>query len=805
MAEARQLEVGRRTGLTEAEARTLLAAAGDRTPAPAGRSYKSIVLSNTLTLFNLILLVFFIVVLAAGRPADGLFAFIMVANSGLGITQEIRAKRTLESAALLVAPRARVIRDGKEREVTVEQVVDGDLISVRSGDQIVADGTVVESSGLMLDESPLTGESVAVERGVGDQVLSGSFAVEGGGQFVAEHTGAESYAAKVSGTAREHRAQRSPLELQINQLLKVLVGVMIPLGAAFVYVLIRHHLPFRDAAGVATAGIVTLVPEGLILLTSMTFAAAAIRLTHHGLLVQYLNSVESLANVDTVCLDKTGTLTDGALALHAVMAVPGEEEPEVRTLLGGFANSVSARNATVEAIAAAEPQAAAWGPAGQVPFSSRWKWSAARRSDADDWLVLGAPDVLGIPLGAASSDEAAGRRVLAFGWTDAVPDPTADATPPRVTPLALVVFEERLRSDAVETVEFLKARGIALKVFSGDSPVTVAAVAARAGIAEGAAATEGSALPTDARELGEVVAAGSVFGRLTPQNKRDMVEALTARGAYVAMVGDGVNDVPAMKASRLAIALGSGSQLAKSVADGVLVTDRFGAIPRAIGEGRQIIRNVQRVAKLFVTKSVFAAFVILTFGLTTADFPLLPRHLSLAGIFTVGIPGFALALSRDTAPPDTEPFLRSVARFAIPAGIVTGAATIVAYLAVEPVKGYTAAQGRTAAVLAFVAVGLYVLLVLDADRMRADRRHTAFVLGLTTALAAGFLVTWSWPPARDFFALSQPSVWIGLVVIADFVASVWLLAKLGLSPYASERKKPPAALPQAASRTDSGT
>ncbi len=326
MTEPRQLDVRRRTGLSEADARRLLAAAGDRSPAPAGRSYRNIVLANTLTLFNLILLVFFVVVVAAGRPADGLFPFIVVANSALGITQEIRAKRALETAALLVAPRARVVRDGGEREVQVEEVVDGDLITLRAGDQVVADGVVVESTSLMLDESPLTGESVAVERTVDERVLSGSFVVEGGGQFVAERTGAESYAAKISGTAREHRAQRSPLELQINQLLKVLVGVMVPLGAAFVYVLIRHDLPFREAAGIATAGIVTLVPEGLILLTSMTFAVAAVRLTRQGMLVQYLNSVESLANVDTVCLDKTGTLTDGALSLHTVIAHDGEDE-----------------------------------------------------------------------------------------------------------------------------------------------------------------------------------------------------------------------------------------------------------------------------------------------------------------------------------------------------------------------------------------------------------------------------------------------------------------------------------------------
>ena len=338
--------------------------------------------------------------------------------------------------------------------------------------------------------------------------------------------------------------------------------------------------------------------------------------------------------------------------------------------------------------------------------------------------------------------------------------------------------------DAIETVAFLKEQGIALKVLSGDSPVTVAAVSARAGIDAGDGAIAGADLPEDPAQLAEVVAAGSVFGRLTPEHKRAMVEALTARGAYVAMIGDGVNDVPAMKASRLAISLGSGSQLAKSVADGVLVSDVFSAIPRAIGEGRQIIRNVQRVAKLFVTKSVFAAFVIITFGLTTAGFPLLPRHLSLAGVFTVGIPGFALALSRDSAPPDSEPFLRSVARFSIPAGIVTGAATLVAYLAVAPVKGYTHPPGpyrggarvrRGGAVRAAGARRRPHAGQQTPHRVRAGTHHRAG-RGLPDVVVV--------EPGTEFFALSQPSVWLGIVVIAVFVGVGLAAQQAGLSPYA---------------------
>ncbi|MDX6547417.1 MAG: cation-transporting P-type ATPase [Gaiellales bacterium] len=769
-------------GLTGDEAARRLAARGERPPPPSSRSLASIVRANTLTLFNLILAVFLILILISGQYADGLFAGVLVANASIGIIQELRAKRALDRAALLVAPRARAIRDGREGSVPLDDVVEGDLVALRPGDQVIADGRVAESLDLMMDESPLTGESLPVARAAGDRLLSGSFCVEGGGDYVVERVGADSYAWQLLGAAREHTAQRSPLELQINRLLRLMVVVMVPLAAALVWALERNDTAFRQAVATATAGIVTLIPEGLVLLTSLTFAVAAMRLSRRGMLVQYMNAVESLANVDTVCLDKTGTLTDGDLSLHSVVPT-GNGADALSARLASYAASAASRNATLDAVAAGLPGDPV-SPQAEVPFSSRWKWSALQLDG--EWLVLGAPDVLLGEQAPASVAENAGegRRVLAFGVARSAIDPGHDShAPPEIEPLAMVVLEERLRADAAETVAFLHRQGVSLKVMSGDSPTTVAAVAARVGIPAGVRVWDGSELPDDPAALLVAARQGSVFSRLTPEHKRDLVSALAGDGAYVAMIGDGVNDVPAMKVARLAIALGSGSQLAKSVADSVLIDDRFGAIPEAVAEGRRIISNVQRVAKLFVTKSVFAAFVIATFGLWTGEFPLLPRHLSLAATFTVGIPGFVLALAPGSGAADEGSFLRRVMRFSLPAGGVMGAATLAAYLAVANVRGNSLEDGRTAAVTVFIAVGLYLLLVLEADRMQQSRRYAGVVVALAAGLGGGYLAMLGSSAARSFFALSVPGVWGMLVVVASTVAAFWLLGRLGLSPY----------------------
>jgi cation-transporting P-type ATPase E len=791
----------RLTGLTQVEARRRLEAAPPRQPEATSRSYGSIVRSNTFTFFNLILGGFFVVILAAGRPADALFGGVLVANTGIGILQDVRAKRALDRLALLVAPHARVVRDGAELVVPATEVVEGDLVALRRGDQVVADGAVVESSALRLDESQLTGESHAAAKAEGDEILSGSFCVEGAGRYLVSRTGESSYAAQVVGEAREFRFRRSPLEHQINRLLLVTVAVMLPLGAAFVWVLIRHDSPFRSAAATATAGIVTLVPEGLVLLTSLTFAVAAVRLSGRGMLVQAFNAVESLANVDTVCLDKTGTLTDGTLALHGVTAVGTADAAAAEQAVREYAASTTSRNDTVDAIAAALP-ATARPVSAEVPFSSRWKWSAARLDGDDHTIVLGAPDVL---LGAAApalvaEHEQAGRRTLVLGRTPAELSPPPDdgvAPVPQIEPLAVVALEEHLRDEAPATISYLRHQGVAVKVMSGDSPTTVAAVAARAGIDVQGDPIDGAHLPEPGPELTQAATSATVFARLSPQQKRALVESLGASGRYVAMIGDGVNDVPAMKGSRLAIALGSGAQMAKSVADSVLVTDSFAAVPAAIGEGRQIIRNIQRVARLFVTKTVFAACVILTFGLITAGFPLLPRHLTLAATVTVGIPGFVIALIPSSERPDQGSFLRRVARFSLPAGAVMAAGVLTAYLLERAVRVRSITDARTAAVTVFVALGLYLLLVLDSDRMSASRPYAIGILSLVGVLGAAYLGTLSAEPARDFFALARPDLLDAVIMVVATVAGIRVMAWTGLSPYARPPQQAPPPEPPA--------
>jgi cation-transporting P-type ATPase E len=707
----------RLTGLSEQEAARRLDERGPVEPPATSRSTASIVRANVFTVFNAILLVMGVLTLAFAQWQDALFLGIIVANSSIGIAQELRAKRALDSLAALVAPHATVIRDGEPRQVAVEDVVVGDIVRAEAGDQIVADGKLVTSDGLALDESVLSGESRPVPRTVGEEVRSGSFAVEGAGVFEVDAVGEDSYAQRIAGEAREFRHPRSPLERALNRLLFVLVGVMIPLAAILVYSLAEQGGPLEDAVTTAVAGIVTLVPEGLILLASLTFAAAALQLARRGALAQQLNAIESLASVDVVCLDKTGTLTESSLRVLEV------DPPELAAALGRFAASSPSRNATLRAIAEAFPSE----PEEVLeyePFSSTKRYSALRLEDGR--YVLGAPELFGLESGAN------GRRVLAFGTDD-------------FRPLGRVVLAEQLRPDARETVEFFRSEGVELKVLSGDDQQTVEAIARDAGIEP-----------------------ESVHGRVSPEDKKRFVEELRRRGRYVAMVGDGVNDVPALKAARLAFAQGSGSEMARSVADVVLVRGDFAAIPEMVAEGRKILRNVQRVTKLFVTKSVFAAFLILLIGVTATPYPLLPRHLTLAASLTIGIPGFFLALAPSSGPWRTSGFLRDVARFAVPAGTAAALGVLAAYHFSLSVVQAPLVDARTVAVSVLILIGLYLVLALEAS----ERRRGRAVLALCVALLLVYALVLGAGGTREFFELAVPGAWEVIAILGGAALAV---------------------------------
>ena len=771
-------------GLTEREAAARLAAAGAPARPASSRSYTSIVVANVCTLFNAILVALAVVTLAFADPRDALFLGIVIANAGIGIVQEVRAKRTLDRLSALVAPTATVIRDGTPRPAHVDEVVPGDAIALAPGDQVVADARVLAASGLRLDESILTGESEPVARGPGDEILSGAFVVEGTATCEVVAVGAASYAQRITEQARAFRHPRSPLEHALNRLLLVLVAAMVPLAAVLGISLVARDTPFDDAVPKATAAMVSLVPEGLILLASLTFAVAAVRMARRGALAQQLNAIESLASAEVICLDKTGTLTDASL--RVVRTVPAPGVAGLEDLLARYAAAAAAPNASLRALRAAWPAPPAEAPLAEVPFASRRRWSALQLRDRT--LVMGAPELLAPP---ALREEAAreadgGRRVLALARTSApLAGLDADAgLPGGLEPLGLVVLAERLRDDARDTVAFLRREGVELKVLSGDAPATVAAIARDAGLPDGPPLA-GADLPADPAALRAVARRAHVVGRIAPQDKRRFVEALRADGRYVAMVGDGVNDVPALKAARLALVQGSGVQMAKSVADVVLLSGDFATVPGMVDEGRRILRNVQRVAKLFVAKAAFAAVLILTVGTTSDAYPFLPRHLTVASTFGVGLPAFFLALAPSSGPWRPEHFLRDVARFAVPAGIAVGLAVLAAYRGCLDVLGMSITEARTVSTSVMLGGMLFLVVALE----RRPRRRRRAVELLAAVMAAGYVAVLALPATREFFALAAPTPEIVAASLAG-VALAWLLAAAALRSWGSQSGRP---------------
>src|SRR5260221_5388803 len=617
-------------GLSSAEAAKRLRKLGPP-PDTSSRSVSSIIAGNVFTLFNAIIGVFFVLILSLGLIADAIFGVIAIVNSYIGIRQELKAKRTLDELAVLVAPHAKVIRGGAVVNLLAEEIVPGDVIVVEPGDQLVAGGETIASRGMTLDESMLTGEADGVRKEVGERVLSGSFCIAGSGRYRVDAVREESYAGRLAGEAKAFRHPPSPLQAEVNRVIVACTWAMAPLAVLLLINFQLRSVELVHAAQTATARLVTLISEGLVLLMSVTFAVAAVRVARQDTVVQQMSATQSLAAVDTICVDKTGTLTDGRLRLLGVEGAEGVDADEAQAALGRFAASAGDRNPTLETVAEAFP-AQPGRVGGEVPFSSKWKWSGLRLGGVS--YVLGAPDILAasgalaLPPGLArklEEETAAGRRVVAFGQSaEALPDDPAHAPAPRLAPVALVVLEETLRADAAETIATMREAEVDLKLISGDARATVTAVAYAVGVPADAGVIEGSELPEDPEQLAAVALRNTIFCRIAPEQKKALVEALRASGRYTAMIGDGVNDVPALKQARLAVAMGSGAQVTKGIADVVLLKDQFARLPEAVAEGRRIARNIHRLGRLYPTKSVYAAALILLVAVPRFAFPFLP-------------------------------------------------------------------------------------------------------------------------------------------------------------------------------------
>ncbi|HDH02637.1 MAG TPA: HAD family hydrolase, partial [Actinobacteria bacterium] len=596
---------------------------------------------------------------------------VMVANTAIGIVQELRAKRQLEQLAVVTAPTAEVIRERRKWSLPVTGIVQDDLVSISTGAQLAVDGVVEQANGLEVDESLLTGESDPVTKLVGDQVLSGSFVVAGAGLYTATGVGADAYAARLADEAREFTLVRSELRRGIDFILAAVSWALLPAVAILIWSQLAVTDGVRSALRNAVAGSVAMIPQGLVLVTSVAFAVGVVRLAQRRVLVQEMPAVEGLARVDVVCFDKTGTLTEGRLE-H--LATEPLAVADVDAVLAAMVETETNPNATIAALRPAYPNGPGWRQAGSVPFSSARKWSAVSFVGKGAF-VIGAPDVLGVPQNLRSRVEkhaSVGNRVLLLGSCPELPK--ADEPIGELEPLALVILGDKVRVDAPDTLEFFADQGVAVKVISGDHPATVGAIARLAGVPGADVVVDGRDLPADPALFADAVEKATVFGRISPRQKRAMIRALKLRGHVVAMSGDGVNDVLALKEADIGVAMGSGSDATKAVGQLVLVDGDFSALPRVVAEGRRVIANIERVANLYVTKTIYAFALVVAVGLAGFEFPFLPRHLTLVGSLTIGIPSFWLALEATGG--RSEPgFVSRVFRFSIPTGLLAAMAT----------------------------------------------------------------------------------------------------------------------------------
>ncbi|MEU6482518.1 HAD-IC family P-type ATPase [Streptomyces sp. NPDC046887] len=746
-------------------------------PVRNSRSAVDIVRANVFTRFNAIIGVLWVIMLFVAPIQDSLFGFVIIANTGIGIVQELRAKKTLDSLAVIGEAKPKVRRDGAATEVPTSKIVLGDCVELGPGDKVVVDGVVAESDSLEVDESLLTGEADPVVKHPGDQVMSGSFVVVGGGAFTATKVGREAYAAQLAEEASRFTLVHSELRSGISTILKYVTWMMVPTAIGLILSqLVVKESDLRGSIARTVGGIVPMIPEGLVLLTSVAFAIGVVRLGRRQCLVQELPAIEGLARVDVVCLDKTGTLTEGGMDVTELRTLNGADEGYVRTVLGALGESDPRPNASLQAIIDAYPDGEEWRCTQALPFSSARKYSGAAFSERDGessaWL-LGAPDVLladGDPVLAETDGlNEKGLRVLLLARVDGELD--APGIAERAEAAALVVLEQRLRPDASDTLAYFSEQNVAAKVISGDNAVSVGAVAGKLGLAGAEDTVDARKLPAGTEEMAARLDEHTVFGRVSPQQKRSMVGALQSRGHTVAMTGDGVNDVLALKDADIGVSMGSGSEATKAVAQIVLLNNSFATLPHVVAEGRRVIGNITRVATLFLVKTVYSVLLAILVVIAGIEYPFLPRHLTLLSTLTIGVPAFFLALApnKERAKPQ---FVKRVMRYAVPGGIVAAAATFLTYqLARSHYTGPDALGAETsAATLTLFLVSIWVLAIIA-------RPYTWWRIALVLTMGGAFLVVLAVPWLQDFFALRLVGTtmpWLAVGIAAAGAAAVEL-------------------------------
>ena len=773
-------------GLSEAEvAQRVAEGKTNDVPNRAARTVSEIVRANVLTRINAILGVLFLIVLSTGSVINGLFGLLIIANSAIGIIQELRAKKTLDALAIVGQAKPMVRRQTGTGSVSEplapNQVVLDDVIELGPGDQIVVDGELIEEANLEVDESLLTGEADPIAKDVGDTVMSGSFVVAGTGAYRATKVGREAYAAKLAEEASKFTLVKSELRSGINKILQFITYLLVPAGLLIIYTqLFTTGSDWKESVLRMVGALVPMVPEGLVLMTSIAFAVGVIRLGQRQCLVQELPAIEGLARVDVVCADKTGTLTENGMRVSDVEALTEEDAGDV---LAQLAADDPRPNASMAAIAEAYKMPPGWTATATAPFKSATKWSGTSYADHGNW-VIGAPDVLLDPASPQAEEAerigAQGLRVLLLGSSDRPVD--APDAPGVVTPVALVVLEQRVRPDARDTLEYFASQQVTVKVISGDNAVSVGAVAGSLGL-EGET-MDARQLPEAPEALADTLQECTTFGRVRPDQKRAMVHALQSRGHTVAMTGDGVNDVLALKDADIGVAMGSGSSASRSVAQIVLLDNKFATLPYVVGEGRRVIGNIERVSNLFLTKTVYSVLLAMLVGLAglaseffdtdPLPFPFQPIHVTIAAWFTIGIPAFILSLApnKERAHPG---FVRRVMTSALPSGLVVGVATFTSYLLAYQGRASTEieqTQASTAALITLLVSALWVLAVVA-------RPYEWWRILLVSVSALAYVLIFSLPLARKWFMLDPSNVRVTTIALvvglvgAALVEVIW--------------------------------
>jgi cation-transporting ATPase E len=763
-------------------------------PNDTGRSFWRIMQANLFTLFNLIVGGSFALLLVLGYWQDALFGFFVIANVVIGVAQEFRAKLTLSRLAVLNAPKARVLREGSVAEIAVGEVVLDDVLVLAAGDQVTADAEVLEAHGLDVDESLLTGEADPVASPPGRELMSGSSVVAGSGLARVIRVGADSYAARITAEAKQFSLVRSELRSGIARIIKWITILLLPVGAIVVngqmqavggWEVAIATGAWREATVASAASLIAMIPQGLVFMTSVALAVGAVKLARREVLVQELAAVEGLARVDMLCLDKTGTLTEGRMVLDGVEPLVGPAlDPAAEAALSWMGADRDA-NATARALAERFTSPPVAPPVRAIEFSSRRKWSAVSFADgpARGTWVVGAPDIVlaDVPdstdaLARFAARATAGERTVVLARTDVILDPPVEpaegerlpepALPAGLRAVALVSFREKVRDDAHETLSYFREQEVELCVISGDDPRTVAAVAREAGIHHDGPGFDARTLPTDEAELDAIMAEHRVFGRVTPEQKKAMVLSLQRLGHTVAMTGDGVNDALALKHADLGIAMGSGAAATRAVARLVLLDGQFSRLPRIVAEGRQVIANVERLAKLFLSKTTYAILFAVVFGALLWPFPFLPRQLSIVDGLTIGLPALVLALLPNIQ--RYRPgFLRRAARFCIPSGLIVGG-TLISVVAYAYLGGAEAAVVQTTAVITLTLTALWVLVILS-------RPFTLVTSLVVVAAYLGLPVLLLIPLVTDFLQLGAPPLELLLVAVgASAIGSVAL-------------------------------